>query len=201
MANAVARCAALAALCALLLMAQLRRLSPVDESGRDPSLVAYLAKFKDAVAKKDRGALVPLIDPDIKLGFGGEGGITNFQPDWTLLQRLLNLGGAWKAGSYSIPYVFAKFPDDLDPFDYAAVTGSGVWLRERPSADARGLRQLAYDIVKVEDQGEQWWKVQTLGGERGYLSARFIWSPIGYRAIFQKNRRGEWKLSALVAGD
>lgn len=201
MANAISRGAALAVLCALPLLGQPRRLPPADEAGRDPSLVAYLAKFKDAVEKMDRGALVPLIDPGVKLGFGGEDGIANFQPDWPLLQRLLRLGGAWKAGSYSMPYVFAKFPDDLDPFDYAAVTGSGVWLRERPSADARGLRQLAYDIVKVEGQGEQWWKVQTLDGERGYVSALYVASPIGYRAIFKKDRRGEWKLSALLAGD
>ncbi len=201
MANAVSRRAALAALCALPLLAQTRRLPPVDESARDPSLVAYLAKFRDAVEKMDRGALLPLVDPAIKLGFGGEDGIANFQPDWPLLQRLLNLGGAWKAGSYSVPYVFVKFPDELDPFDYAAVTGTGVWLRERPSADARGLRQLTYDIVKVDEQGEEWWKVETLSGQRGYISARFIASPIGYRAIFQKNPRGEWKLSALLAGD
>ena len=58
-----------------------------------------------------------------------------------------------------------------------------------------------YDIVKVQDQGDAWWKIETLTGERGYVSARFIASPIGYRAIFQKNPRGEWKMSALLAGD
>ena len=200
MANAISRRAALV-LWVLPLLAQTRRLLPVDESGRDPSLVVYLSKFKEAVAKQDRDALLPLIHPEIKLGFGGEDGIANFHPDWPLLQRLLSQGGAWKAGTFSIPYVFAKFPDDIDPFDYAAITGQGVWLRERPSADAHGVRQLSYEIVKVDDQGDAWWKVETLTGEHGYVSSRFIASPIGYRAIFEKSQRGEWKLSALVVGD
>jgi hypothetical protein len=201
MANAIARRAALALLFAAPLLAQTRRLQAVDESRRDPSLVAYLAKLKDAVAKEDRSVLLPLVHPQIKLGFGGDDGIANFRPDWPLLRRLLAMGGAWQGDLFSLPYVFAKFPEDLDAFDYAAITGKGVWLRERPSIDSRGLRQLSYDIVKVDDQGEAWWKVQTLNGARGYVSSRFIASPVGYRAIFQKNERGEWKMFALLAGD
>jgi hypothetical protein len=176
-------------------------LLPVDESGRDPSLVAYLTKLKDAVSKHDLDALLPLIDAMIELSFGGENGIANFRPDWPLLARLLAMGGAWQEQAFCFPYVFAKFPEDLDPFEHAAVTGQGVWLREAPAASARGVRQLSYEIVKVDDQGEEWWKVTTLGGERGYVSARFIAGPGGYRAIFEKSARGEWKMSALVAGD
>jgi hypothetical protein len=164
-------------------------------------LVAYLAKFKEAVAHRNRDELVPLIAPEIKLGFGGEDGVANFRPDWPVLDRLLSLGGAWQGASYSIPYVFARFPDDLDAFDYAAITGKSVWLRERADAASRGVRLLDYELVKVEDQGEAWWKVTTLTGEKGFVSAKFVASPVGYRAIFNKNRRGEWKLSALLAGD
>jgi hypothetical protein len=200
MASAIARIAALVLL-SLPVAAQQRRVLPVDESGRDPSLVAYLSKFKDAVAKQDDLALSELIDPQIKLGFGGEDGIGHFHSDWLLLDRMLRMGGAWKAGSFSIPYVFAKFPDDLDPFDYAAITGQGVWLRAEPKPDAAGVRQLSYDIVKVEDQGESWWKVETLTGERGYVSSRFIASPIGYRAIFEKSKQGTWRMTAFLAGD
>ena len=201
MANPIARRAALALLFAIPLLAQTRRLLPVDEAGRDPSLVAYLAKLKDAVATQDRAALVALVHPDIKNGFGGDDGVANFHPEWPVLERLLRMGGAWKAQKFSIPYVFSKFPDDLDPFDYAAITGQGVWLREAPASTSRGVRQLSYDIVRVDDQGAEWWKVTTLQGEKGYVSATYIASPVGYRAIFQKNERGEWKMFALLAGD
>ncbi len=201
MANSIARRWALALLLAIPACAQTRRLLPVDESKRDPKLVAYLTKFKTAVAHRDRDELLPLVAPEIKLGFGGEDGIANFHPDWAMLERLLALGGAWQGATYSIPYVFARFPDDLDAFDYAAVTGKGVWLREQASATSRGVRTMDYEIVKVDEQGEEWWKITTLQGETGFVSAKFIASPIGYRALFQKNRRNEWKLSALLAGD
>ncbi len=55
-----------------------------------------------------------------------------------------------------------------------------------------------YEIVQVEDQGEQWWQIKTLRGEKGFVSAKLVASPIGYRAIFNKNRRGEWKLSGAT---
>jgi hypothetical protein len=201
MANSIAGRTALALLLAVCASAQTRRLLPVDQSARDPNLVAYLTKFKAAVAKRSRDELIPLVAPEIKLGFGGEDGIGNFQPDWSVLDRLLSMGGAWQGDSFSIPYVFARFPDDLDPFDYAAITGKGVWLRAQASATSRGIRTMDYEIVQVEDQGEEWWQIKTLSGDKGFVSARFIASPIGYRAIFNKNRRGEWKLSALLAGD
>ena len=201
MANPIARGAALAFLLAICAPAQTRRLLPVDQSARDPKLVTYLSKFKAAVTNRSRDELSPLVAPEVKLDFGGEDGIAYFQPDWPVLERLLSMGGAWQGESFSIPYVFARFPDDLDPFDYAAITGKGVWLRAEPSVTSRGVRTMDYEIVEVDDQGDEWWQVKTLSGESGFVSAKFIASPIGYRAIFNKNRRGEWKLSALLAGD
>jgi len=182
------------------LLAQTRRLLPVDQSGRDPSLVAYLTKFKASVAKRDRSALVPLIDADVRLSFGSDAGVENFHPDWPLLDRLLALGGAWAGDTFSIPYVFARFPDDLDAFEFAAITGQGVWLRQGPSTDTRGVSRLDYEIVHVESQGDDWWSVTTLQGEHGYVSSRYIHSPVGYRAIFQK-QGSEWKMIAFLAGD
>lgn len=202
MENSIARRAALVAfLLAAPALAQTRRLLPVDESPRDPSLVSYLANLKAAVARQDRDALLALVHPDIKTSFGGDDGVANFHPEWPVLERLLRMGGAWQGATFSVPYVFAKFPADLDAFEYAAVTGQGVWLREGPSVSARRLRPLTYEIVQVREQGEDWWNVTTLRGENGYISARYVASPIGYRAIFQKDERGEWKMFALIAGD
>jgi len=205
MENSIARRAALVLLLAVYATGQTRRLLPADAAARDPKLVAYLAKFKLAVAHRDRSELFPLVAPEIKLGFGGEDGIANFKPDWTVLERLLSMGGAWQGESFSLPYVFARFPADLDPFDYAAITGKGVWLREQPSSASRGIRTLDYELVKVEEhghgEGQYWWRVATLQGQTGFVHTQFIASPLDYRAIFNKNRRGEWKLSAFLAGD
>jgi hypothetical protein len=201
MANPISRLAALALLLTAPLFAQIRSLPPVDESGRDPALVEYLTKLKAAVAKQDRDALVALVDPNIKNGFGGEDGLAYFTPEWALLQRLLDMGGAWSGDSFSIPYVFAKFPEDLDAFEYAAITGQGVRLRQDPSTSSRIRALMYYDLVKVEEQGEDWWKIVTLNGEPGYVSARYIASPVSYRAIFQKDDSGDWKMRAMLAGD
>ncbi|MEI9813344.1 MAG: hypothetical protein WDO18_12175 [Acidobacteriota bacterium] len=65
------------------------------------------------------------------------------------------MGGVLELSTYSVPYVFAKFPEDLDAFDYAAITGKGVWLRAKPSATSRGVRQLSYDIVRVLTQSRR----------------------------------------------
>ncbi len=201
MANSIARSAALAA---LLLTApsfgQTRRVLPVDESARDPSLVAYLTKFKAAVAKRDRSALVPLIDPDVRLSFGSDSGVENFHPDWPQWDRLLAMGGALDEEGFSIPYVFGKFPDDLDAFEYAAITGRRVWLREAASSESRGIRQIDYEVVQIGSQGGDWWSVTTLRGVHGYVSSRYVYSPTGYRAFFQKVG-GEWKMTAFLAGD
>ena len=45
-----------------------------------------------------------------------------------------------------------------------------------------------------------WYKIETLGGKKGFVSAEFVRSPIDYRACFEK-KNGKWKMTAFVAGD
>ncbi len=39
-----------------------------------------------------------------------------------------------------------------------------------------------------------------LGGKKGYVSVKFVRSPIDYRACFEK-KNGKWKMNTFVAGD
>jgi hypothetical protein len=47
---------------------------------------------------------------------------------------------------------------------------------------------------------EEWQRVRTAGGRTGYVSARYLRSPIDHRALFEF-RAGRWWLVAYVAGD
>ena len=201
---------ALALLAGVSACAQVRRLLPVNEpTTRDPALTRFVAELKEVVARRDESSLLKLLDPRVRSSFGGETGIAEFrqwwkldQPGsklWPLLERLLALGGVWEGDSYVFPYVFARFPEDLDSFEHAAITGQGVWLRTNPSPEARGVRQLRYDVVRVLGQTDEWWEVETLDGARGFVAERYVMSPVSYRLILGK--RGQWRITALVAGD
>ncbi len=48
--------------------------------------------------------------------------------------------------------------------------------------------------------GGGWIGVTLKDGRRGYVAEQYIWSPVGYRAIFDKNN-GKWTMTALIAGD
>ncbi|MEO8096370.1 MAG: SH3 domain-containing protein [Acidobacteriota bacterium] len=197
---------------AALASAQTRRLLPlVDESARDPRFAMFLNRFKLAVLRKDAAALLPLISPDVKNSFGGNDGLAEFRtlwkPEeetsdlWPLLSRLLERGGTWQGPGYCVPYVCGKFPDDLDAFEYGVVAASGVWLRKAPNPKAPGIRQLSYEIVKLSDPGEAWSRVVTLDGKSGYVAARYLFSPVGYRAFFQPDAKGVWQMAMLLQGD
>jgi hypothetical protein len=180
-----------------------------EPTTRDPALTRFVADLREAVARRDESRFLKLLDPQVRSSFGGDEGIDEFREWWKLdqhgsrlwplLDRLLALGGVWDGDSYVFPYVFAKFPDELDPFEHAAIIGQGVWLRAKPSSEARGVRQLRYDLVRVLDQSDEWWEVETLDGARGFVAERYVMSPVGYRLMLGK--RGQWRITALVAGD
>lgn len=190
---------------------QSRTLLPKDESGRDAQFAAFFAQFRETVEKRDTAALLRVVSPNIKNSFGGNDGVAEFREMWEIekpgskvwpvLDRLLRLGGAWfDPNLYCAPYLFQKFPNDLDAFDHQVVAGTGVRLRERPSLTAPVLDQLSFEIVRVIEMGEEWTQVRTLGGNRGFISSQYLYSPVGYRACFQESG-AEWTMTLLIAGD
>jgi hypothetical protein len=130
-----------------------------------------------------------------------------------LLIVLTNGGKFIKEGKnklFCAPYIFTDFPEDLDAFEYQVIFGENVNLRFRPDAAAEVTAQLSYNVVKVDyensigDGGEpatySWLKIETLGGKKGFVSAKYVRSPIDYRACFEK-KNGKWKMTTFVAGD
>ena len=201
------------------------KLYPVDEAAKDPSLVAFRYKLIQAAKTRDLNFVLSVLDPKIKNSFGGNDGIEGFKriwepakPEtglWLTLLKVLSMGGSFYRHNpewgFAAPYVHSRWPSDFDPYDYAAITGRNVNIRAAPNASAPVLARLSCDIVKLEGylpgedeivgaQEAVWVKIKTQAGQIGYVSRRFIYSPISHRVRFVK-REGKWWIISLLAGD
>ncbi|RIJ42976.1 hypothetical protein [Pontibacter oryzae] len=198
---------------------------PTKQPIADASLSDYLQNLRQAVKTLDENKLQQLLDPNIKTSFGGDGGWSSFSAQWhpeqdsaeiwILLERLLRLGGDYplknNADLYALPYVYSNWPDSLDAFAHAAVTGTGAILKQEPSETAASICVLGQVTLRVNAEKsypqqqtaeKEWWYAQTLDGSlSGYLNHTQVHSPIGYRAILNKNKQGQWLMTALVSGD
>jgi SH3-like domain-containing protein len=191
------------------------KLMPIDEATSDPSLVAFRNELLEAVRRRDADAVVALADPKIRTSFGGDGGAAAFkrslaQPGtWEDFERLLTQGGKFvgegPTRSFWAPYAFSALPDNQDAFMALVITGENVPLLESADKNARAIATLSHDIVqRTGDIGRdigEWHNVKTADGRSGWVEARFVRSPVGYRAGFLKNKDGKWQINALVAGD
>jgi len=201
-----------------------RYVKPVDDAKKDASFLIFRTKLIAAVKKHDTKFLLSVVDRNIKNGFGGDDGIENFKktwkinsaksPFWDEMLLILTNGGTFstegKSKIFSAPFVFTEFPEDLDAFEYQVIFGNNVNLRAKPALNAKTIAQLSYNVVKVDYQNSvmktkngddyEWLKIETLGGKKGFVNAKFVRSPIGYRAGFEKIK-GNWKLTYLVSGD
>lgn len=210
--------------------AQERYVMPVDEAAQDPSFLAFRTKLIAAAERKDTKYLMSIVDPKLEYSFGGYSGLAQFKKLWKLGRAdskfwkefllVLKNGGTFtgegrnRLNSFAAPYTFTTFPNDLDGFEYHAIFGSNVNLRERPGTDSPVIAMLSYNVVRVDEQrstrkktgpGEydfeyDWYAVETLGGKKGFVKSEYVRSPIDYRAGFEK-KRGIWKMTFFIAGD
>jgi hypothetical protein len=201
----------------------------VDQASDDPSFVRFRNRLSDIIKRRDRTALMTMLDPAIKVSFGESNGKAAFSRFWELNSRrtrvweelglVVNNGGYMSADggvkTFAAPYSFEGFgidcQTDLDQFVHKVIFGKDVALRREGSLDGELITRLSYNIVETvgertvtRETGDhvvaEWYFVKTLGGQEGYVHARYVRSPIEYRAIFQK-RNNRWLMTAFVAGD
>ncbi len=195
--------------------AQVRRLPPVDEAARCPGFVAFRTNLQQIIMRKDSAALLEIVDPNVKVSFGDEQGREGFRtmwltgPErqgdvWAELGKVLDLGGrCTDANSFVAPYVFSDWPDDLDAFEYAAITGSRVRMRQAPRDTAPVIAFLDFALVRAKGLGDResaWVSVEAPDGRKGFVSRQYVRSPVGWRAFFSR-KDGVWRLVTFVAGD
>ncbi len=205
--------------------AQERFVKPVDNAKSDASFLAFRTKLIAAAERKDANAILAIVDPQIKNGFGGDDGIANFKKQWKTTDKksefwkeflpVIKNGGSFSKENrtklFVAPYTFSDWPDDIDGFEYMVIFGNNVNLRERPGIDSRVIERLSYNVVKIDanasttgDAGDEgafkWYKLSTLSGKTGFVAAEFVRSHIDFRAGFEK-KRGVWKMTFFLAGD
>ena len=192
----------------------LQTVIPRNTVEKNSSAKKFIKNLKKIVKKKDLNALMPYISPSIHLSFGGHSGTVDFLKFWNLLEhpkkstlwkeldKMLKVRGVMD-GSKSItyPYLFDDWPDNFDVFEYKAVIGSKVNFRKAPSATAKVIRQISYEVVRsVNEESPTWERVQTHDNKIGYIHSDYVRSAIDYRMFFEKNCDG-WKMTTLIAGD
>lgn len=194
------------------------KLMPVDEATKDPSLVAFRTQLLDIVRRKDTAALLAVVEPTIRTTFGGGGGVADLRKQWKLddadshlwneLDEIFRNGGKFQQGGdtsrFWAPYVYSAWPDSHDAFAYFAILGENVPLRSGPTDSAPPVALLSHDIVEgiesAQEHPPDFRRIRTADKREGWVAAKNVRSPIGYRAGLVK-KNGTWKIEALVAGD
>ena len=188
-------------------------LMPVDEASKQPEFFTYRARLQVAVAAKDLDAVIAAANPNIKLGFGGEGGAALLQHNlskpgseelWKELARVLALGGSFRGRSaFHAPYYASNWPEALDSFECGAIVGGNVIVRRQPNPDAAVVARASYAIVRYLTDlpgASDWSHIQLANGQEGYIRDEYVRGPTFLRAIFNLIN-GQWRMTALVAGD
>ena len=202
------------------------KLNPVDQAVIDTSFFIFREKLLEAVQKKDIFFLLDHTNEHIFCSFDGSNTLEEFVELWDLaseesatqsklwveLEKVLRLGGTFDKAdqTFSANYIFSTFPEQYDPYDYAAIVGSGVRLRSAPNLQSKIIKTVSYNIVKVLDWdgpeekigGEvyNWAKIALLDDTEAYVYGKYLISPIDYRAGF-KQKSGKWEMTFFVAGD
>jgi hypothetical protein len=196
--------------------ADLRSLVPQEQSVRDKSLQALLDTMRGIVRRKDSKALLARMAADFKVEFDVGKGPEVFRrhwnpeapasPVWAVLDRLFSLGGTFYSDSlFALPYVYTRFPYDLDRLSYVVATGE-VPLRAEAKSGAVRVGVLKDSLVRLVTPLTppamlvQLPFVAVEHPERGvcYVAGSDVYSPAGHRAFFEK-RQGQWRWLSLAA--
>lgn len=195
---------------------RLRALPPEDHSGRDPSLAQLLKTLRGIVERRDDRELRALMSPDFKVEFDGGKGPDTFRRQWNsnardsqvwdLLDRLLTLGGTFYSPTlFALPYVYTRFPADLDKLNHVVSVRAKVALRRQPDARGPEVGTLDYVILPLTTPitppallTQPFVEVRHADWGVCHVSRSDVYSPAGHRAFFEK-RQGRWHWLSLAA--
>lgn len=186
---------------------------PRDECAGLPGFAAFRTKVFAAAKARDADALATLADAKINLDFGGGSGPEELRKRladpksglWEEIAALRDLGCAHDRGVATMPWIFARLPETYaDGATAMYGTGPTLSLRARPASDARLLARLTWPVVELEGPGfdpqARFARVRLSDGTIGYMETARLRSLLDYRLIADR-QGGEWKITALIAGD
>ena len=186
---------------------------PRDECAKFPGFAAFRDAVFAATTKRDGEALVALADPDVNLDFGGGAGRDELRKRladpkgalWGEIGALAALGCAADGSVATLPAIFSRVPDDVDPGRTMLVTGSEVPLRGKPSPGALEVRKLDWALVTLKGDGfdpaARYAEVVASDGSSGFVATAKLRSLLDYRLVADKSEGGTYRITALIAGD
>ncbi|MGH7471211.1 MAG: hypothetical protein ACRENP_24950 [Longimicrobiales bacterium] len=195
------------------------KLLPVDEA--DSAFAEFRRRALRALQQRDTAFLYGMLAPEIKNSFGGDDSIAGFKRIWKMdrpaasqvwqaLTRVLTLGGTMQGATFTAPYVFARWPDGIDPFQHVAVTDENVAAYAQPDPTTEVMGRLSHSILPVAEwQGladsgiplpTAFARVRLPDGRNAWVRGAQVYSPVGWRAFFER-RNDRWVMTLFVAGD
>jgi len=196
---------------------ELRKISRASEVPRDAALETLLGRLRSLVNERNHRSLEALMASNFRVEFDVGQGPRVFHrhwvtespesPVWKILERLLSLDGTFYSPTlYVLPYIYARFPSDLDPLAHVVAVNDDVALFDKPETGVKPLGFLQHSIVPLATPmkppvilpSDGFIEVRHPVFGRCFVAASGVYSPAGHRAFFEK-RRGEWRWISLVA--
>lgn len=135
-------------------------------------------------------------------------------------------GNAPNADYWACPasFVVDAYHPEIDPYMTVYVDGTDVAVRQLPSQNSPVVSWVSNSILQsvtlpwneslseaedaqlsdwyqASETAEGWKFVSLPDGRKGFVSSRYAYSALGYRAIFQRDEAGRWTMTAFIAGD
>lgn len=192
-------------------------MAPPSGQRNDPTLASFLSQLQKVVAARDHAALTAKMDAAFRVEFDfGQGPVAfrrHWKPEsasspvWGVLQHILDIPGyAYSDTLYAQPYVFARFPFDLDRLSYVVAVKERVPLLAEPAANAKQVALVDYSIVPLARPAQPpvilapgtYVEVQHPVAGRCFAASADVYQPAAHRIFFEK-RAGRWRWISLVA--
>jgi hypothetical protein len=196
--------------------AELGKLLPVDEASRDPGLFALIGQMRRLAARRDSHGLEALMLPTFRVEFDAGKGPAAYRrrwhPEspstavWGVLERLFSLGGTFYSETlFAMPYVYTKFPVELDPLGHVVAVKAGTRILDRPGHDGKPLGTLDYAIIPLAERLQppvmmttgRYLEARVPSVGRCYVAEADVYSPAAHRTFFER-RGGRWRWISLA---
>jgi len=187
----------------------------VDDAAKYPDFYQFRERLRKAIKQRDAKFVRAIATKDIRLTLGRNPvtldtlEIDNPKAEiWQNLERTFALGCRTqdKGKSWTCPSVFRDWKDDLESWKYSVIVKNKVPIRSQPNSKSKVIGFFSQEIVKLDRETDSapylpgWIRIVQHDGQIGYVEERFVYSPIGYRAVFEKEGR-TWKMPYYLGGD
>jgi hypothetical protein len=201
-----------------------------DEGQTSADFSSFRNTLRQAVDNRNASFIRAIAAPDIQLTFGLPITIDALNldnpdaPFWKHLEKAIATGCASEIfgvepekETWICPHVFLA-PDDLPNFELyeqVVIVGKNISVRSAPTLESPVIDTVSDEVVRQDYDSlneltetqqraistlEGWQPIITSTGQRGYVSSRYAYSPIGYRAFFTKTN-DEWEMIVFIGGD